>query len=151
MLCNVYTAFIRLRLISPTNASPHNLSMGIKTNEVFEMIKKLLPAIVMLSSLYIPNAVSGDLSDAASMLGSVASMQGNVGIGVNASNATATINSTASGANANANAGLAVIDASGSGKSVNAAIGYNSGTAEITADAQSGGNANAGLTVIKSH
>ena len=114
-----------------------------------KMIKQLF-LVLMLSSLYIPKAVSGDLGDIANAATSFSSMNGNVAVGWNAENATVNAEAKAAGGNAEASAGQVVVDTkSQTGKTGNFAFGFNSGTISATADAKGGGSASAGQVVLK--
>lgn len=110
------------------------------------MIGKFVAALAF-SSIAMSSAYCGDIGDAATAAGKLTSVQGNAAVGVNTG--TAKIKSEATTKGSVANAGLAVIDTkSGSGKSLNLAVGVNTSEADIAAKS-SGGTANAGLAVIR--
>lgn len=111
------------------------------------LLKKL--ALVGVFSSFAMGAYAGDIGDTASAISSVASMQGNVAVGVNTKEAT--ITSEAAGSGSVSNAGLGVVDATArGGKSINAAVGVNTGTANIRSSARDGATSNAGLAVVRS-
>lgn len=114
------------------------------------MLKKIFQISLISCACFTVSVVNaGTIDGLIEVAKNLTSGTANAAIGINTEKGNATIKAESTGAGSNSNAGLAVVDAGQGGKQANIAIGYNAGTANITATSQQGGSANAGLAVIK--
>jgi len=114
------------------------------------MLKKIFQISLISCACFAVSVVNaGAIDGLIEVAKNLSSGTANAAIGINTEKGKATITADSNGAGSSSNAGLAVVDAGQGGKQANIAIGYNAGTANITAKSLQGGSANAGLAVIK--